>query len=93
MQPASHLVPFSQYDSSLVRLPSDSHFDVHLLQGACEGAITPAFMIVILLSSLPLTPRLIFIQVTSMFYTREEQTLRVGYWCKLISAPSILRRL
>ncbi len=23
-----------------------------------------------------------FLIVTSMFYTREEQTVRVGYWCK-----------
>ncbi|KAF5315827.1 hypothetical protein D9611_004986 [Ephemerocybe angulata] len=38
-------------------------FTVRFILGACEGAITPGFMI-----------------VTSMFYTREEQTRRVGYW-------------
>ncbi|KIY73206.1 MFS general substrate transporter [Cylindrobasidium torrendii FP15055 ss-10] len=38
-------------------------FVVRFILGACEGAITPGFMI-----------------VTSMFYTREEQTKRVGYW-------------
>ncbi|KAF9014075.1 MFS general substrate transporter [Cyathus striatus] len=38
-------------------------FAVRFILGACEGAITPGFMI-----------------VTSMFYTREEQTKRVGYW-------------
>ncbi|TRM59317.1 major facilitator superfamily domain-containing protein [Schizophyllum amplum] len=38
-------------------------FAVRFILGACEGAITPGFMI-----------------VTSMFYTREEQTRRVGYW-------------
>ncbi|EAU88860.2 membrane transporter [Coprinopsis cinerea okayama7 len=38
-------------------------FVVRFILGACEGAITPGFMI-----------------VTSMFYTREEQTRRVGYW-------------
>ncbi|KAK7034005.1 hypothetical protein VNI00_012435 [Paramarasmius palmivorus] len=38
-------------------------FAVRFILGACEGAITPGFMI-----------------VTSMFYTRQEQTRRVGYW-------------
>ncbi|KAJ8079155.1 hypothetical protein PM082_013443 [Marasmius tenuissimus] len=38
-------------------------FAVRFILGACEGAITPGFMI-----------------VTSMFYTRTEQTRRVGYW-------------
>ena len=30
-----------------------------------------------------------FMIVTSMFYTRNEQTLRVGYWCMCISATAI----
>ena len=38
-------------------------FVCRFILGACEGAITPGFLI-----------------VTSMFYTREEQTRRVGYW-------------
>lgn len=29
-----------------------------------------------------------FMIVTSMFYTRKEQTLRVGYWCALFSFRS-----
>lgn len=39
-------------------------FAVRFIMGACEGAITPGFML-----------------VTAMFYTRAEQTRRVGYWC------------
>ena len=31
-----------------------------------------------------------FLVVSSMFYTRKEQTLRVGYWCKL--PPAIMLR-
>lgn len=38
-------------------------FACRFILGMCEGAITPAFMI-----------------VTSMFYTRAEQTRRTGYW-------------
>ncbi|ETW86125.1 hypothetical protein HETIRDRAFT_380392, partial [Heterobasidion irregulare TC 32-1] len=38
-------------------------FAVRFIMGACEGAITPGFML-----------------VTAMFYTRAEQTRRVGYW-------------
>jgi ACS family allantoate permease-like MFS transporter len=38
-------------------------FACRFILGACEGAITPGFLI-----------------VTSMFYTREEQTRRIGYW-------------
>ncbi|KAF8687957.1 hypothetical protein AX14_003576 [Amanita brunnescens Koide BX004] len=40
-----------------------SLFAVRFILGACEGAITPGFML-----------------VTAMFYTREEQNKRVGYW-------------
>ncbi|KAF8350493.1 major facilitator superfamily domain-containing protein [Amanita rubescens] len=40
-----------------------SLFAVRFILGACEGAITPGFML-----------------VTAMFYTRDEQSKRVGYW-------------
>lgn len=30
-----------------------------------------------------------FMIVTSMFYTRNEQTLRVGYWCECISFSNV----
>jgi hypothetical protein len=30
-----------------------------------------------------------FMIVTSMFYTRNEQTLRVGYWCKRASFSDV----
>jgi MFS transporter, ACS family, allantoate permease len=29
-----------------------------------------------------------FMIITSMFYTRNEQTLRVGYWCMYSSDPT-----
>ncbi|KAJ4487671.1 major facilitator superfamily domain-containing protein [Lentinula aciculospora] len=84
---------FSLY---LVRSPPRSHaachsfgglFAVRFILGICEGAITPGFMIVRvyfpsesprwwLLGSSKLAHRL----VTSMFYTRQEQNKRVGYW-------------
>ncbi|KAI0345426.1 MFS general substrate transporter [Trametopsis cervina] len=38
-------------------------FAARVFLGICEGAITPAFLL-----------------VTSMFYTRQEQSQRVGYW-------------
>lgn len=30
-----------------------------------------------------------FMIITSMFYTRKEQTLRVGYWCALLAFCSL----
>lgn len=71
-------------------------FVVRFILGACEGAITPGFMIVghqfdcKSILGLNITFRR---QVTSMFYTREEQTKRVGYWCKFQLAPFFVRRL
>ena len=34
-----------------------------------------------------------FMVVTSMFYTRKEQTLRVGYWCKIPSLEMVCNAL
>lgn len=31
-----------------------------------------------------------FMIVTSMFYTRKEQTLRVGYWCECPSSLGVI---
>lgn len=31
-----------------------------------------------------------FMIVTSMFYTRKEQTLRVGYWCECLSSSGVV---
>lgn len=58
-------------------------FAVRFILGACEGAeslLVDEFST----SNYPrvsgaITPG--FMIVTSMFYTREEQTKRVGYWC------------
>ena len=33
-----------------------------------------------------------FLIVSSMFYTRNEQTLRVGYWCKFFIRLSMMLR-
>ena len=59
-------------------------FAVRFILGVCEGAITPGFMIVRRpshMSRCAANPSW-DAQVTSMFYTREEQTRRVGYWCE-----------
>lgn len=31
-----------------------------------------------------------FMIVSSMFYTRKEQTLRVGYWCEYASSSGVI---
>ena len=60
-------------------------FAVRFILGICEGWLLfyikgKSFNLV---TTGAITPG--FMIVTSMFYTRDEQTKRVGYWCELLA--------